>query len=82
MDISKRIPKHKEQPNKVADVPGSFPSRNREALARKVETIDGPSRRESEMQIEGVATEFRRSTKPRPTLHLPGFYRTGGTSAL
>ena len=78
MDISKRIPKHKE-PNKVAEVPGSFPSRNREA-ARKVETIEGPSR-QAGMQIEGVATEFRRSTKPRPTLHLPGFYRAGGTSA-
>ena len=81
MDISKRIPKHNE-PDRAADVPGSFPSRNRKALARKVETIEGPSRREAEMQIEGAATEFRRSTKPRPTLHLPGFYRAGGTSAL
>ena len=80
MDISRRIPKHK-QPNKVPDVPGSFPSRNREEPPRKVETIEGPSRREAEMQIEGVATEFRRSTKPRRTLHLPGFYRAGGTSA-
>ena len=81
MDISKHIPKHK-QPNKVPDVPGSFPSGNREEPARKVETIEGPSRCQAAMQIEGVATEFRRSTKPRPTLHLPGSYRARGTSAL
>jgi len=75
MDMSKRIPTHNEQPHKLA-APSSFPIWNREALARKIQTIDGFSRREADMQIDALATEFRRSTKPRPTLHLPGFYRT------
>ena len=76
MDMSKRIPKHEEPPKKLADVPSSFPSWSREALARKIQAIDGFSRREADMQIDALATEFRQSTKPRPTLHLPGFYRT------
>jgi|KBSSwiStaDraftv2_1062776.scaffolds.fasta_scaffold160536_2 hypothetical protein len=74
MNMSKRIPTHNEQANKLAGS-SSLPW-NREALARKIQAIDGISRGEANMQIDALATEFRQSTKPRPTLHLPGFYRT------
>ena len=29
------------------------------------------------MQIKAVTTKFRPLARPRPTLHLPGFRRTG-----
>ena len=77
MNMSKRIPLHEHQPNKLADAPSSFPSWDREAVVRKIQKIDGFSRREAEMQIDATATEFRASSEPRRTLHLPSFYRTG-----
>ena len=74
MDMSKRIPTHNEQPNKLAS-PSSFPPWKRKALARKIQAIDGFSRREADLQIDALAAEFRESTEPRQTLHLPSFYR-------
>lgn len=80
MNMSKRIPTRNEQPNKLA-APSSFPW-NREAFARKIQAIDGYSRREADMQLDALAAEFRESTEPRQTLHLPSFYRTGTPPAV
>ena len=75
--MSKRIPTHKIQPKELADAPSSFLAGKREALIHKIQAIDGSSRREADMQIDAMAAEFRKSSGPRRTLHLPSFYRTG-----
>ena len=77
MIMYKRIPTHEEQPYKLADAASSFPSWNCEALVRKIQQIDGFSRREAEMQIDAMAQEFRESSRPRTYFALADFYRTG-----
>jgi hypothetical protein len=74
--MSKRMPIHHEPPPTVSVATGSFASRIRESLVRKIQANDGCSRREAEMQIDVLAAELREPREPRRTLHLPSFYLT------